>query len=49
MGKVGDHYIKGWDEEDEQRLQNIKDAKYETTDEIPAEDYLNNWEDLIDD
>ncbi len=48
MGKVGDHYIKGWDEEDEQRLRNIKDSKYENTDEVPAEDYLNNWEDLID-
>jgi ferredoxin-type protein NapG len=48
MGKVGDHYIKGWDEEDEQRLQNIMEAKDEPSDEVPAEDYLNNWEDLID-
>ena len=28
LGKVGDHYVKGWDKADEQRL---KDAKAETT------------------
>jgi len=48
MGKVGDHYIKGWDEADEQRLKNIKTIKESEDHEIPAEDYLNNWEDLID-
>ncbi|OQX76137.1 MAG: ferredoxin-type protein NapG [Bacteroidetes bacterium 4484_249] len=48
MGKVGDHYIKGWDEADEQRLKNIKSVKEPEDNEIPAEDYLNNWEELID-
>lgn len=49
LGKVGEHYIKGWDEADEKRLENLKDVKEKKEAEIPAEDYLNNWEELIDD
>lgn len=49
LGKVGEHYIKGWDEADEQRLHNLKEVEKVEDNEIPAEDYLNNWEDLLDD
>lgn len=49
LGAVGDHYIKGWDEADEKRLKNIQEEKMKDEPEIPAEDYLNNWQDLIDD
>ena len=49
-GKVGDHYIKGWDAEDEKRLEdaNTKDEdKAGTSDK--ALDYLNgDWHDIID-
>jgi ferredoxin-type protein NapG len=42
MGKAGDHYVKGWDKKDQER---VKDAKaQETTTEISKEsatDYLN--------
>ncbi len=47
-GKVGDHYIKGWDAEDEKRIKEKGKSK-EDDSEVPAEDYLNNWEDLLDD
>lgn len=49
LGAVGEHYIKGWDEADENRLRLLKEEKKEENKEIPAEDYLNNWEELIDD
>lgn len=49
LGRVGEHYIKGWDEADEKRLENIKEAIRKEEPEVPAEDYLNNWEELIDD
>lgn len=49
LGKVGDHYIKGWDEADEKRLLQIKEEKLKEGPEVPAEDYLNNWQDLLDD
>lgn len=47
-GKAGDHYIKGWDENDEQRLKNQEEKPIdEGTDK--ALKYLNgDWEDLID-
>lgn len=47
-GKAGNFYIKGWEENDEQRLKTDKDEssiKGRTNDD----DYLNDWEDLIDD
>ncbi len=45
-GKVGEHYIKGWDKKDEERLKNLEKAKIN---ESAPEDILNNWEDLLDD
>lgn len=45
-GKVGKHYIKGWDKADEERL---KDLKEEKTLKSAPEDILNDWEDLLDD
>jgi ferredoxin-type protein NapG len=48
QGKAGDYYIKGWDKDDEKRLENAKEIK--TTTEISKEsamDSLNgNLEDL---
>jgi len=50
LGKVGDHYIKGWDKADEARLEN---AKAETTvterSSRSAIDSLNDMEGLLDD
>lgn len=46
-GKAGNFYIKGWEEKDEQRLKTDKDEstiKGRTNDD----DYLNDWEDLLD-
>ena len=48
-GKVGEHYIKGWDKQDEERLKNLKDIEPETDESRATQEYLNNWEDLIDD
>lgn len=45
-GKVGEHYIKGWDKKDEERLRDLKDRK---TEKSSPEDILNDWEDLLDD
>ncbi|MEA3477053.1 MAG: ferredoxin-type protein NapG [Bacteroidota bacterium] len=47
MGKVGDHYIKGWDKKDEKRLKEI-DIKDDQNDESSIEEYLNDLENLID-
>ncbi len=47
-GKAGNFYIKGWEKNDEDRLKTDKSEstiKGRTNDE----DYLNDWEDLIDD
>jgi len=44
-GKVGEHYIKGWEREDEERLHNLKEQKEKKT---SPEDVLNDWEDLLD-
>ncbi len=46
MGKVGEHYIKGWDKKDEERLKNLEKEKIN---ESAPEDVLNDWEDLLDD
>ncbi len=45
-GAVGNHYIKGWDKDDEKRVKDAKENESEETD--GAMDYLNNWEDLLD-
>lgn len=49
LGEVGDHYIKGWDPEDENRLK-IKESDEDNDEGInKALDYLNSdWKDLID-
>ena len=50
LGKVGSHYIKGWDKNDEQRLQNAH-TQINTT-EISSEsavDSLNDMGGLLDD
>lgn len=42
VGKVGDHYVKSWDKEDELRINNIEDnSKSEDKDIESALDYLN--------
>ncbi len=46
-GKVGDHYIKGWDKKDEERLRNQKEQQQQ--EKQSAEDYLNDMDGLIDD
>lgn len=46
-GKVGDHYIKGWDKNDEKRLENINNEE-NNQDDSSIENYLNNLDDLID-
>lgn len=45
-GRVGGHYIKGWDSKDEDRLKNLEEKK---VNETAPEDILNDWEDLLDD
>ncbi len=45
-GKVGNHYIKGWDKRDEKRLHELKEEQKKGSQS--AEDYLNDLEDLID-
>lgn len=44
-GKVGEHYIKGWDKKDEERLKNLEIEKQKET---APEDILNDWEGLLD-
>ncbi len=48
-GKVGDHYIKGWDKDDEQRLNNVNSDIEVDDDNSGAIDYLNNTDDLFND
>jgi len=44
-GKAGDHYVKGWDEKDQQRVQKAKEIKTTTKiSEKEAADYLNGEE-----
>ncbi len=46
LGKVGDHYIKGWDANDEKRLENVDTEKDDGISDKALE-YLNgDWEDL---
>ena len=45
-GKVGEHYIKGWDKADEERLKKLKEID---TKESSPEDVLNDWEYLLND
>ena len=45
-GKVGEHYIKGWEKEDEERLKNLKEK---SSNEDKPEDILNDWEELLED
>jgi len=48
MGQVGNHYIKSWDKEDEQRINQIDDPKANDDKDIEsALDYLNNEDDLL--
>jgi ferredoxin-type protein NapG len=45
MGEVGDHYIKGWDKADEQRLKNAHEIKTVTKmSEKKAQDNLNSFD-----
>jgi len=46
-GEVGDHYIRGWEKNDEDRLKDWTDIKEKAEDD-EIQDYLNNWEELID-
>jgi ferredoxin-type protein NapG len=48
MGKLGDHYIKGWDKNDEKRLENVQTLQNDE-DINGAIDYLNNSDNLFDD
>lgn len=47
-GEFGDHYIKSWDSEDEQRINNINTDDTKDTDVESALDYLNTDEELFD-
>jgi ferredoxin-type protein NapG len=50
LGRAGDYYVKGWDEEDQKRVKNAKEIK--TTTKISKEkaiDSLNDMGDLLDD
>ncbi len=49
MGKDGNHYIKGWEADDEKRLNEIKKAEKYSDDNAGAIDYLNNSDDLFTD
>ncbi|MEN8115605.1 MAG: ferredoxin-type protein NapG [Bacteroidota bacterium] len=46
-GEVGDHYIKGWEADDEKRLQKPVEKLKEKDDVNSALDYLNSDDDLI--
>jgi ferredoxin-type protein NapG len=48
-GAVGDHYIKGWDKKDEERLNNSSNKSKKDSDVDSAVDYLNSSDDLFDD
>lgn len=47
-GKLGDHYLKSWEAEDEKRLQNQTEESKKSDDVKSTLDYLNNDDDLID-
>lgn len=46
IGKVGEHYIKGWNKKDEDRLNDLETSKDQKS---APEDILNDWEDLFED
>ncbi len=49
-GKAGDHYIKGWDKDDEKRMKEKEEKEQTKKVSDKALEYLNgDWEDLIDD
>lgn len=47
-GKVGSHYIKGWDTNDEKRLENVDDQVTGDDNLKKTQEYLDDWESLID-
>ncbi len=47
MGKDGSHYVKGWDADDEKRLNEIKKVEKYESDNSSTLDYLNNSDDLF--
>ncbi|NOY96719.1 MAG: ferredoxin-type protein NapG [Chlorobi bacterium] len=47
-GEVGAHYLKSWDESDENRIRSIKEKKESNGDIHSTLDYLNNLDGLID-
>jgi len=47
-GKVGDHYIKGWDKNDEARLKNEEELEKKGDEMKSTLDYLNSTDDLFD-
>jgi len=48
MGEVGNHYIKSWDADDEQRIRDIKDEPGKKDEDLnSALDYLNDEDDLF--
>ena len=51
LGKVGDHYIKGWDKEDEKRLENAQaiSTKTELSKQSPMDSLNSGFEGLLDD
>ncbi len=49
MGKDGNHYIKGWDADDEKRLKELNKVKKYESDNSSTIDYLNNSDDLFND
>ena len=44
LGEVGTNYIKGWDMQDEQRLENVKLRNIENNNLQEVQDYLNDGE-----
>ena len=48
-GKVGDHYIKGWEKEDEKRLKEGEAQRSDDEDINSALDYLNDDSGLFND
>ncbi|OYT15719.1 MAG: ferredoxin-type protein NapG [Bacteroidetes bacterium 4572_77] len=47
-GKVGNFYLKGWDAKDEDRLKEETNENPDLKGRNTDDDYLNDWEDLID-
>ncbi|MBI9034275.1 MAG: ferredoxin-type protein NapG [Bacteroidales bacterium] len=47
LGKAGDFYVKGWQELEDERIKNTETQEHKEPNS-KVEDYLDNWEDLID-